>query len=138
LYTVSQQDSKRINALIFRTLRMHCFDYQRTLLKQELCNITGCRSFKSMRIISETFQLHQLCTEVLSTPLTVRLMEQSYTLNRMPNRVFFFDYRMHRIGRTSFVNWAKFISKLILFDGMQCLRQFFKFKMKQVTPCLVR
>jgi len=136
--SVNSFESKKLDTLILKNLRLHCFDFERKLTNFDLCKITGCRSFKSLRIVSDTCLLHQVCTETLSTPLTLRLMEQSYTRERVPNRIFFFDYSDRRLGKSSFVNRAKLISELIPFEWMDCSRHLFKFKMKSTTPLLIR
>jgi len=131
---IRSYESKQIDTLINKLLRLHCFDFHRRIPNTELHRLTGCRSFKSLRTIFDACTLHQICTEALSTPLTLRLMEQSYTRERVANRVFFFDFSSKQTGKSSFVNRAKSISETIPFDWMICTRHLFKFKMKATVP----
>jgi len=134
---VSSIESRRLDTLIYRILRVHCFDFQRRIPNSELCRLTGCRSFKSLRVIYDACILRQICTETLSTHLTLRLIEQYYTWERVSNRIFFFDCSYKQTGRSSFVNRAKTISETIPFEWMSCSRHLFKFKMKTNVPLFI-
>jgi len=114
---------------------MHCFDFEKRMSRHALCELSGFRSFTSLRLISETTLLHQLCTQTsLITNLTLRLLEQSYTYDRIPDRIFFFDFSHRRVGKLSFINWLKLISESIAFPWMFLSKHLFKFKMKQLVP----
>lgn len=50
------------------------------------------------------------------TLLTIKLIQQSVSFSRYPDRLAFFDISMKRIGNQSFTNRAKKISELIPFN----------------------
>jgi len=137
-YCISSVDARRLDSVIYRALRQHCFDFNRTLSNQELCQRTGIRSFKSLRVLADTHMLHNLCTLQHNTVLLTRLLTQSYTLQRFPNRVQFFDFSSRRIGKSPFINRAKFISELIPFCWIDLATVKFKMKMKIATPIYMR
>lgn len=71
-------------------------------------------NYKSLRIFGAQL-LQQLFTQTNITPLTLRLLQKSYTNDSTPVRVFFFDFSQKQIGKTSFTNQSNIISELISF-----------------------
>jgi len=106
----------RIKICDFKSCWLHCRDFSRILSNAELCWSSGLRSFNSVRIIRDTTLLHGLCTSTANTPLTLRLIEQSLSSSRFPKRLSFFDNSIRRYGRQSFINRAKLVAELILFE----------------------
>jgi len=51
-------------------IRMYCFDFQRQLSDQTICDQSGLRPLRSLRIVTVTCLLHQLCTQTMHAPLT--------------------------------------------------------------------
>lgn len=135
---ISVLDVSKLNGVIYKVLRLHCGVPKRGTHNIDLCNATGLRNFSSLRIIADACLLHTVCTQPSSTPIMLRLLQQSYTVNRIENRVFFFDYSVKKVGRTSFFNRAKRISELIPFPWANVSKHLFKFKMKICTPRLIR
>jgi len=134
---LSQFDVNRINKILFKIMRIHCFDHQRRKTNRELCEQAQMRNFTSMRIVGDAVMLHRLCRDPENSYLTTRLIEQSSFSLRMPERILFFDYSARRIGGTSFVNRAKRISELIPFPWPDLSYHAFKTRMKKQTPLLI-
>lgn len=125
---------KRINTLVFKILRQQCFDYNRYLSNRELCAKSNIRSFTSLRVINDTIMLHGLCRNPTNLELTIRLIQQSFSLPRYPEKLYFFDASNRRIGRSSFVNRSKHISELIPFPWSDLAVNTFKTKIKAAVP----
>jgi len=125
---------RRMNALVFKVLRQHCFDYTRNLSNRELCVKSNIRSFTSLRIINDTIMLHGLCRNPTNLDLTIRLIQQSFSLPRYPDKLYFFDASQKRIGRSSFVNRSKQISELIPFAWPDIDVNVFKARIKSTVP----
>jgi len=132
------RDVKRIDEVIFKTLRLHCRDFNRTLTNFELCMKSKVRSFVSLKIVNDAIMLQRLCNNPSNTDLTVRLILQSFLLSRHPERINFFDTSTKRIGRTSFVNRSKSISELIPFAWSDLECDIFKRKIKEAIPLYIR
>jgi len=131
-------DHQRIDTLWFKVLRMHCFDFRRILTNEEVCASTNIRSFKSMRMLYDSGMLHRLCLKPLNTPITLRLIEQSYFHSRYPNGIKFFDNSLHRVGKSSFISRAKSISEMIPFEWGNLSEATFRIKMKSALPLYIR
>jgi len=134
---LSRVETNRLNTLIFKIMRIHCFDFRKRKSNLELCQESQLRNFNSLRILSDTSMLHRLCTDPESSYLTTRLIQQSYFLERTPGRIFFYDNSVKRIGNNSFINRAKKISELIPFPWPDLSYHVFKTRMKLNTPLLV-
>jgi len=131
---INASDTRRINTLLFKIMRLYCKDHNRTLTNRELCLTSGLRTFNSMRIVTDAVMLHNLFVTPINTNLTLRLIEQCSFNSRYPQRPFFFDYSVKQVGRNSFINRAKRIAELIPFTWPDMSRATFKFQMKTVTP----
>jgi len=135
---LTQRETKRIDVLIFKVLRTHCFDFSRQLTNSELCTKSRMRSFVSLRIISDAIMLQGLCKNPTNSDLTIRLIQQSYFLPRSTERILFFDSSNKRIGKSSFINRCKSISELIPFLWSELSTETFKRRIKEVVPFYVR
>jgi len=135
---ISLVDRNRVNKVLFKIMRLHCFDFKREKSNLELCNQSGLRNFESLRITCDTIMLHRLCHKPESSLLTTRLIQQSFTIDRNPGRIYFFDASSKRVGRTSFINRAKAISELIPFPWPDLSFHAFKKRIKQQVPLLIR
>jgi len=107
---LSVKGLRRVNTLLFKTIKLHCRDFSRLLSNSELCSTINLRSFNSVRIIRDTTLLHDLSTNLTNTRLT-----QSFCSSRFPDRLSFFDNSQWRVGKGTFINRAKWIADLIPF-----------------------
>jgi len=123
---LSYSDLRRVNALLFKTIRLHCWDFSRIFRNSELCDMSKIRSFNSTRILRDMITLHRLCTNPSNTILTLRLIEQSYSSSRFPAKLGFFDLSLKRVGRSSFINRSKRIAELITFHWTDLSTHTFK------------
>jgi len=130
---INSIDTRKINTVLFKVMRVHCKDNARILRNSQLCEISNMRTFNSMRIIFDAVMLHSLVSNPLSTNLTLRLIEQSSVSSRYPSKLIFFDYSRKKVGSTSFVNRAKKISATIPFDWLDQTKDAFTWKMKRNT-----
>jgi len=130
-------DKRRLNSLIFKTIRMHCRDFNNIFSNRQLCEMTGLRSLDSIRILADSLLLHKIVTMSSSSHLTMRLIQQTTFQGRCPNRLIFFDFSTKRIGRQSLINRAKRISELIPFPWIDLSPLQFKIKMKTTTPIYI-
>jgi len=78
--------------------------------------------------------LHTLIRFSNTTTLILRLIKQSVSPSRFPQKPRFFDNVKCKSGDTLFVNRAKRISELIPFDWLDLSSSNFKLKMKVATP----
>jgi len=115
---VNQQDARRLNAIVFKTIRLNCRDFSHIFRNKDLCDMSELRSFNSARTVNDALMLHYLCTNPTNSILTTRLIQQCISFSRFPSRIAFIDYSNRRIGRTSFVNRAKKICDSIPFDWL--------------------
>jgi len=122
---------------VFKVTRLHCRDYRRIKTNRELCEKSGLRTFNSMRLLGDAIMLHRLCRNPQNTDLTVRLKQQSFFMNRIPEKIFFFDNSTKRIGRHSFINRAKMIAETNPFPWPDFSFHVFKTRMKECTPKLI-
>jgi len=74
-----------------KTLRLHCFDFQRSKSNLELCTDTNIRFFKSLRLIYYAKMLFRLATQCDKLNLTSRLTSQSVFFLRFPGHIAFTD-----------------------------------------------
>lgn len=133
------RDVKRIDKVFYKTLRLHCFDFERKLSNYELCMKSNIRSFVSLRLVNDAIMLQRLCRNPNNTDLTIRLILQSFLISRHPDRLHFFDLSQKRIGRTSFINRSKRISELIPFPAWSDMESLaFKKKIKERIPLYMR
>jgi len=95
------------------------------------------RSFNSARTVIDAVMLFTLCTNPTNTILTTRLMQQSLSFSRFPNKISFTDYSRKRIGRTSFINRSKGINEKIPFEWLHLDVRLFKKKLKSTIPLYV-
>jgi len=58
-------------------------------------------------------KLHGLCRNPSNLEFTVRLIQQSFSLPKYPEKLYFFDASIKQMGQSSFVNRSKQISELI-------------------------
>jgi hypothetical protein len=95
---------------------------------------SGMMSLRSIFVLRDTKLLHKLCTEMHTEPLIERLLSQSFVQSRCDNRLFFYDYSFKKIGHTSFINRAKFISELIPFEWLNLSPLSFHIKLHSILP----
>jgi len=133
---LTQVEIARLNTIIYKIMRIHCFDFNRRLNNRELCRVSNMRNFSSLKIIYDTTMLHRLCRTPENYHLTTRLIQQSYFSDRQPGRVFFFDNSIKRIGGMSFINRSKKISELISFPWPDLSYHAFKTRMKESIPLM--
>jgi len=133
---LSSLNINRFNKIIFKVLRLHTFDRERSLTNRELCERSGTRNFQSMSILNDTIMLHRLCCNPMNTIITTRLIEQTFTLSRFPARIHFYDTSKRRVGRTSFINRAKKIAESIPFPWPDLSYHVFKTRIKSCVPLL--
>jgi len=119
---------------LFEIIRLNCRDFLRIFSNHEICEMSGIRSFNSVRIINDTAMLHYLCTNTTNTVLTIWLMQRSLSFSRYPDNKGFIDMSCKQICRQSFINRAKRICKLIPFKWINLRAPVFKNHMK----CTVR
>ena len=55
--------------------------------------------------------VNMISPSLFSDPITECLMSQCHVLSGRKNRLFFYDYSIKRIGRSSFINRAKYIAE---------------------------
>jgi len=128
---ISFHESRRLETLLNKVLRLLNMDYTRALTNFQLHDASKIRTFRGLTILNDTSFLHSLCSTT-NTPLALRLFEQSFTNDRYPERINFYDFSTKRIGKTSFINRAKQISELIPFKWPDLPRVKFKAMMKHV------
>jgi len=131
---VSYQDNRRLNTLIYKVIRLNCRDFSRILSNNAICNKTRIRSFNSARIVFDALMLHSLCTNPTNTLLTIRLMQNSVSFSRYPNKLAFHDLSRKRIGKNSFANRAKYISKLIPYEWVTISFKTFRQLIRSTVP----
>lgn len=131
---ISIQDVRRFNTLVVKTIRLNCWDFSRIFSNKELCEISNLRSFTSVQILNDALMLHFLCTNPSNTVLTRQQMQHAISFYRFPDKIIFIDDSRRRIGRSSFINWAKWISKLIPFEWLLMNTVTFKRTLKRTTP----
>ena len=78
--------------------------------------------------------LHKICTELKPEPLVERLLSQCYFQARRENKLFFYDYSNKKVGRTSYINRAKYIAELIPFEWLNLSDMSFHTKIKSIIP----
>ncbi len=61
--------------------------------------------------------LHTFCTQLNPEPLAECLLSQCHFLTRL-GRTHLMDYSNKRVSRNSFINRAKYIAELILFEWL--------------------
>jgi len=110
--------SRRLNTLVLKTIRLNCRDFNRIFTNKELCEMSELRSFNSAGIVNDALKLFTLCTNPTNTILTTRLMQQSVSFSRFPDRISFVDYSRKCIGCTSFINRSKRKNELIPFKWL--------------------
>jgi len=109
---LSVRDTRRLSACLNRTLRLHCFDFQRTKSNRELYEISNIRSFRSLSRLYDAKMLHKIVTQCDNLGLVSRLALQSVFFLRFPGCIAFSDLSRKRIGLNSFINRAKKICDL--------------------------
>jgi len=127
---INSIDSRKINTVLFKIMRVHCKDHGRTLRNSKLCELSNLRTFSSMRDVFDAVMLqkphkHHHC--ITSNWIVIFLFQ-------IPFKTIFFDYSLKRVGSTSFMNRANKISELIPFDWSDLTKGAFKWKMKLTTP----
>jgi len=136
---VSMADARRIDTMLFKTMRLLCRDHLKRLTNMALCEAAKLRSFKSLRKISNSTMLSKLVMHPNDINyLTERLIMQSTFNSRQLGMLRFFDMSTKRVGKSSFVNRAKDICEAIPFDWPDISHQSFKRKIKESTPLLLR
>jgi len=135
---ISFRDSRRIDSILFKIMRIHCFDNGRTMTNIELCTASKIRNFKSLRKIANSIMLHSLIsTPQFNTCLTERLIAQSTFNSRWDDQIRFFDYSTKRVGRNSVINRAKYIAEEIPFAWPDLSNLSMRLKIKEATPLLL-
>jgi len=133
---LTQVDVARLNTVIYKVMRIHCFDFNRRLNNRDLRRKSDMRNFSSLKIIYDSTMLHRLCRAPENYHLTTRLIQQSYFTDRQPGHVFFFDNSTKRFGGMSFINRSKRISELIRFPWPDLSYHAFKKRIKDSTPLM--
>lgn len=131
---LKQHDARRLGALVFKTIRLNCRDFNNIFRNKDLCVMSDLRSFDSARTVNDALMLYALCTNPSNTLLTTRLIQQSLSFSRFPARIAFVDYSNRRIGRSSFINRSKRICESIPFDWLHLSARVFKAKLKNAIP----
>jgi len=96
-------DKIRLNTGIFRGIQFHRRDFRNLLSNREICERTGLRSFDSIRFMADATLLHKIVTLNSSTSLAIRLIQQTTSNGRFPNRLIFFNCSTRNISRHSFI-----------------------------------
>jgi len=135
---LSFQDNRRLNSLIYKVIRLNCRDFSKILSNREICDKTLIRSFNSARIVNDSLMLHSLCTNPTNTLLTIRLMQNSVSFSRFPNKIAFHDQSRKRIGKNSFANRAKYISELIPYEWVTINSKIFRRRIKASVPIFIQ
>ncbi len=136
--SISAKDRSRLSVSLNRLAKMNCKKYEKRISNRTLYEAAGLRSLTSLCTIADCTMLYKLCTGLSEEPLCERLMSQCYTKDRFPNRMKFFDYSQTRIGKNSFVNRARFVSELIIFDWINLTPVKFKMKIRDRTPLFMK
>jgi len=134
---ISQKSMARLSSCLNKTLRLHCFDFKRSLTNHEICNLSKIRSFKSLALIHDAKTLYRLVTQCANFNLVQRLSSQSLFYARYPNRISFVDYGKRRVARNSFINRAKRICESIPFDWIDMKQSTFEISLKRAVPLYV-
>jgi len=120
-----------------KKIRLNCKDFNRIFRNKELCEMSELRSYNSARIVNDPLMLFAIDTNPTNTVLTIRLMQESVSFFRFPNKISFVDYSRKCIGRSFFVNRCKSICKLIPFEWLQLNASVFKKKLKISVPLYI-
>jgi len=91
-----------------------------------------------MQILADALMMVDVTTSPTNHDLTVRLIQHCTFSSRFPNKILFFDYSFKKVGHSSFVNRAKFVSKLIPFEWIDTAPIDFKRLMTASTPIYIR
>jgi len=134
---LSVRHMNKLSACLFKVLRLHCHDFQRRYNNSQLCELSGLRSFNSLRIINDAILVHKLYSDPTNSHLTNRMTEQCIFSYRYLDRLQFLDLSSKKHGRMSIVNRAKRIVELIPFSWTSMPHHLFKFKMKQNIPKMI-
>jgi len=113
-----------------KVLRLHLFDFNRTLSNSELYDQSGIRSFTSLSIINDCKMLLKLVTNPSNFCFTTNLMSLTSFSVRFPDKLIFFDASKHRAGR----NRAKQISEIIPFEWLNLSLVTFSSRLKRAVP----
>jgi len=107
---LSVKNKRRLSVCLKKVLRLHMFDFDRSLTNSELYERSGIRSFASLTLINECKMLFKLVTNPSNFRLTTRLMSLTSFSVCFPDRPIFFDASKRKPGRNSFPNRAKRIN----------------------------
>jgi hypothetical protein len=132
--SLSSTQRRRIDSCFFKMIRLLCRDFRGKISRAKLISDSGMRSLRSTFIERDAKLLHKICTELKPEPLVERLLSQCYIQARRENRLFFYDYSYKKVGRTSFINRAKYIAELIPFEWLNLNEVSFHNKMKSTIP----
>jgi len=134
---LTQRRCQKLDRVIFKIYRFYCRDFKRLLSRFEVCRRTKLRSFKSLRLINDAIMLHRLYSDPSNTTITIRFIDQAFSLSRFPDRIGFFDTSQKRIRKSSFVNRSKYIAETIPFIWSNMTHNLFKTKIKATTPLML-
>jgi len=131
---ISNKQANKLSSCLNKTLRLHCFDFNRTMHNSELYALSKIRSFKSQILIQDAKSLYRIVTQCSSFELTQRLIAQSTFSTRFPGRIIFMNYGRKRVSRNSFINRAKQINDAIPFDWLDLSPMTFEVQLKRAIP----
>jgi len=134
---LTQRQCQKLDRVIFKIYRFYCRDFKRLLSRFEVCRRTRLRSFNSLRLINDAIMLHRFYSDPSNTTITIRFIDQAFSLSRFPDRIGFFDTSQKRIGKSSFVNRSKYIAETIPFIWSNMTHDLFKTKIKAAIPLML-
>ncbi len=134
--SVTSKEIKKLGVNLNRVLRLLCKDYADRLSNYDLNTKSDIHSVPLLRAVADSTMLFKLCTGMVVEPLCERLKSKCVVSQQLPKKLQFFEYSRIRIGRNSFMNWAKYICESITFDWADMSFPAFKAKLRLSTPIL--